>query len=151
MSNRITLDAPIAKVAKLTLAGFLIIFVLGAAKDHAPPNALSQSQIRSMLIGNTISSQPGNSVDFTEFHAQGGQVYGSNDGIKNDRFCWQLVANQICYTLPGEYICYWVVKNRSEMELYMGPGLSHHVRILPKDPLKLNDQPRYWACPTPSE
>jgi hypothetical protein len=42
MSNRITLDAPIAKVAKLTLAGFLIIFVLGAAKEHAPPNALSQ-------------------------------------------------------------------------------------------------------------
>jgi hypothetical protein len=136
-------------VARWGLGAILLILIGGAGRSFQPANPLSQSEIRQFVVGKTLISAPGNSVNFQEYHAPGGQVYGANDGVPNDQFCWRLVSNRICYTLPGEDICYWVVRDRKNFLLVQQPDAFHTVRIVDGDRLQLQNQSTRWNCPAP--
>jgi hypothetical protein len=139
----------IKNAARLGLGAILLILVGGAAGSFQPANPLSQSEIRQAIVGKTLISLPGNSVNFQEYHAPGGQVFGTNDGVPNDQFCWRMVSNQICYTWPGEAACYWVVRDRKNLLLVQQPDAFHTVRIVDGDRLQFQNQSTRWNCPAP--
>jgi hypothetical protein len=139
----------IKNAAQWGLGAALLLFVGGAAESFRPANALSQSEIRQLVVGRTLISVPGNSVNFQEYHAPSGQVYGANDGVSNDQFCWRLVSNRICYMLPGADICYWVVKDRKSFLLVQQPDAFHTVLIIDGDRFQLQDKSTRWDCPAP--
>lgn len=59
--------------------------------------ALSGSELRSELSGNTLSGYNTSGVVFSEYHAPDGRILGHNNGERVVEGCWDIRDDGVCY------------------------------------------------------
>jgi hypothetical protein len=117
------------------------------AQAQSEGRVLTRSEIREAFIGNTIVSAPESPQAFSEFHAPGGQVYGSNGTTPNQNACWRQQGNRICYAYGPNELCYLIVRHGRSFDFIANDVVMHRAQVRRGDALRLAGRPQPWSCP----
>jgi hypothetical protein len=65
-----------------------------AADDE---NLMTASEVRELLMGNTLTGRYSNGNSYSEYHHPDGRVFGHNNRKPVENGCWEMRANLACY------------------------------------------------------
>ena len=131
----------------VALAAFVTVSAPAFAKELA--KALARPEVEQAFIGNTIISTPRSRFTFREFHAPGGQIYGSNGSIRNTDACWRWSNDKLCYNYPVGEACYDIMKLNDRYIFVLDGKLFHEATVRSGNPFRLSGKPVRWTCPAP--
>ncbi len=130
----------------VALAALVTVSAPSFAKELA--KALTRPEVEQAFIGNTIVSAPRSRFTFREFHAPGGQIYGSNGTIRNTDACWRWSDDKLCYNYPVGEACYDIMKLNNRYIFVLDGKLFHEATLRSGNPFRLSARPVQWSCPT---
>jgi hypothetical protein len=85
----------------------LLPTLIAAVATLAPASAtddrrtLSGEELRRIISDNTVTGRHDTGMPYSEWHAPTGQVYGHNNREPNEKACWDIKDNAVCYYYTG--------------------------------------------------
>ncbi len=63
-----------------------------------PPVPLNEQQLRDEVPGNTFSGRHDSGMEFSEYHAPDGRIFGHNGDDPVRDGCWAIKGDSVCYS-----------------------------------------------------
>jgi hypothetical protein len=136
------------------LAPFAVLAfaVFAMAQAPEPGRWMNDEELRELVTDRTISGQHDNGMPYSEWHAPTGQVYGHNNHEPNERACWDIKDDAVCYyyaegPIRGTFC--WKFRKAAEGRLRM-QSVESATRAFGEvedgNPRKFSDNGTPWTC-----
>jgi hypothetical protein len=85
----------------LPLASLCLLAALAPAVSSDSRRNLTGEELRRLVSGHTVTGRHDTGMPYSEWHAPSGQVYGHNNREPNDKACWDIKGDAVCYYYSG--------------------------------------------------
>jgi hypothetical protein len=136
------------------LMPFILAAIAGLAIAQAaqPGGWMNDEELRELVTDRTISGSHDNGMPYSEWHAPSGQVYGHNNFQQNEKACWDIKDNAVCYyyadgPIRGTFC--WKFRKISDGRLRLQSVESTttaYGEVKDGNPLNYSDNGTPWTC-----
>jgi hypothetical protein len=125
-----------------------VLILLPAASS----TRLTSEELLAEITGHTFSGSNSGKVNFSEYHAPDGRVFGFNNDEAVDGGCWRIRDDSVCYYYPrgsitGDF-CWRMSRAGTDTYRIEHTQSDAHGLVLRKtgNPEALHDHGKNWTC-----